>query len=80
MVEKLEWKEIDGKKWFKFNKKFNEKKYQYGNLLTLIFILVLIALGGILYPIIMNHLDLLQTNPCKLCQDFGYICYVNPFG
>ena len=80
MVAKLEWKEENGEKWFKFNKKLNEWKFVYGNILTVIFILVLITLGVKLYSLVMGHIDLLRTDPCLLCEGLGFNCFTSPFG
>ena len=80
MAAKLEWKEENGERWFKFDKKLNEKKFMYGNILTVIFILVLVVLGIKTYSLIAGRLDLLTTDPCGLCESLGYICYTSPFG
>lgn len=80
MAVKLEWKEVDGKKWFKFDKKLNERKFMYGNVLTVIFMLLLIALGLKLLSVVGGQMELLKTNPCALCTDLGFTCFVPEIG
>lgn len=40
----VQWKEIDGEKWFRFDKNRDYWRYFYSNLLTTIFIILLIAM------------------------------------
>ena len=44
-MAKVEWKEIEGEKWFKFNSKFDHFKYFYGHWVSIIlFIIVIISI------------------------------------
>lgn len=74
MKIKVKTKEIDGEKWIKFDSKFDKVRYYYGNLITVIFIIVLILLGITLFFIIFKYVALIKANPCKLCEDLGFIC------
>jgi len=73
---KIQTKVIEGEEYFKFDNKYEEFRYFYGNLLTLILIIVLIVLGVVLLTVVFKHIDLLKTNPCKLCMDLGYDCFI----
>ena len=74
---KPEWKEIDGEKWFKFNKKYDEVRYFHGNILTIILIAVLIILGILLFYYVGLNINVLKSNPCNLCENMGYFCFKN---
>jgi hypothetical protein len=71
---KPEWKEINGKKWFKFNSNYDKIRYFYGNLLTLVLIIVMIVLGAVIFYYVGTNLNLLKSNPCNLCEQIGYSC------
>jgi hypothetical protein len=68
------WKEIDGERWFKFNSNYDKLRYFYGNILTLILVIVLIVLGILIFYYVGHNLALLKSNPCSLCEKAGYIC------
>lgn len=72
---KPEWKEIDGEKYFKFNKDYDRIRYYYGNLLTFIFIVLVIILGVLTFWYVLNNLELLRSTPCKLCEQAGHFCF-----
>lgn len=71
---KVETKEIEGKTWIKFNSKYDQFRYYYGNLVAVVAIIVLIVLGILLLSFIFKNIDLLKTNPCSLCESLGYTC------
>lgn len=71
---KVETKEINGETWLKFDSEFDKWRYYWSNTLTLILIIVLIVLGISLGYIIMNHIELLKSNPCGLCRELGFTC------
>jgi len=71
---KIQTKVIDGEEYFKFDSKYEEFRYFYGNLLTLILIIVLVVLGIVLLTVVFKHIELLKTNPCELCQNLGNYC------
>ena len=68
------WKEIDGERYFKFNSEYDRVRYFYGNILTIISIIILIILGIVIFYYVGNNLTLLKSNPCSLCEKAGYIC------
>jgi len=70
---KIEERVIDGERWFKFNSEFDRVRYYYGNIITVIAIIVLIILGGILFWYVFSNISLLKSSPCKLCEDMGYL-------
>lgn len=72
---KPEWKEINGEKYFKFNKDYDRIRYFYGNLLTLIFIILVVVLGILTFWYVSNNLELLKSTPCELCKQAGYFCF-----
>ena len=69
---------IDGEEWFKFNKDFEKVRYFYGNLITMLLIVVLVVLATVMFLKVFPYINLLRTNPCRLCENLGYIC-TNPF-
>jgi len=73
-------REIDGEEWFKFNKDYEKVRYFYGNLITMLLILVLVVIATIMFLKIFPYINLLKTNPCRLCENLGMICSANPFG
>lgn len=60
---KVQWKEIDGERWFKFNNDFDRFKYIYGHLLGIALLLFLIGLTISFYFVVYQHKD----------------AYINPF-
>ena len=70
----IQTRRINGELWFKFNRKFEEFKYRFGNFLTILLIVLLVIMGLGLGYIIMTYIDLLKTNPCHLCMEQGYQC------
>lgn len=71
---KIESRTIDNEIWFKFNNEFERIRYFYSNLLTFLFICLLVILGIGLGYIVFNNINLLKTSPCSLCEDLGYFC------
>ena len=63
MPIKVESKEIDGETWFKFNDKFDQTKYFYGNILTVLLIIVLVTLGSTLFYYMYSNVQELKGNP-----------------
>ncbi len=72
-------REIDGEEWFKFNKDFEKLRYFYGNLISILLIVVLIVIAIVMFLKVFPYINLLRNNPCRLCENLGYIC-TNPFG
>ena len=70
--------EINGERWFRFNNEFERIKYFYGNLITVLLILVLVVIATVMFLKVFPHIDMLKTNPCLLCENLGYVC-TNPF-
>jgi len=66
---KVETKEIDGETWVKFNSEFDKFRYYQGNFISIILIVVLIVMGLSLGYLILNYIDLIQSNPCRLCEE-----------
>ena len=60
---KAQVKEIDGEKWIKFDSKFEEKRYFYGNIIMAICgIALMIFMFGLGY-VLFTHLDEITDNP-----------------
>lgn len=75
---KVKSKEIDGETWFKFDNKYDKARYFYSNILTVVLIILMIALGiGMFYFFYSNweYIKLLKINPCSLCRDIGFECF-----
>lgn len=69
---KTETQQINGETWFKFDSEFNRVKYFYGNLIAAIFLIAMVVLGLALVYIMLKYRADFITNPCLVCQDFGY--------
>ena len=60
---KVKEKNIDGETWIKFNSEFDRKRYFYGNLLTVVLIIVMLILGGLLFTYMFFNVNELKANP-----------------
>lgn len=60
---KVEWKEIEGKKYFRFDEKIDRQKYFYGNLVTVFLIIFLLTFGGYFGYYIVKNKNAFYDNP-----------------
>lgn len=74
MKFKFEEKIIDDERYIKFNNKFEEFRYKFGNWLIVLLILVLAISFICLMIYVLPYIKLLKTNPCQLCMEQGYQC------
>lgn len=63
MKFKIQSKIIDGEKWIKFDKNYDEKRYFYGNIIMLVFsvLTIIFVICGAYYT--LNHINELTENP-----------------
>ena len=71
---KVVFKKIDGKLWFKFNNDFEIIKHFYGNIISVLLIVVLVAIAVVMFWKVLPYINLLRINPCQLCEDLGFAC------
>lgn len=63
MKFKIKSQFINGEKWIKFDKAYDEKRYFYGNIIMLILGILIILFMGWLSYYVLTHVDELKENP-----------------
>jgi hypothetical protein len=72
--QKIEFKEIDGETWFKFNSEYEKLKWKYGNIIMIITLILCFGLMIMFFIYILPNINLLKTSPCVLCESGGWNC------
>ena len=72
--KKIEFKEIDGENWFKFDSEYERIRWKYGNWIMVATLILCFALMIMFFIYILPNINLLKTSPCVLCENGGWNC------